>query len=260
MFRINQLESPDEDIETRRFFHLFQKFSIPLYFVVPVGGAISRLLKGLTLTSQNEYTSDTVMASHRIPRNVPGIPTSNGRGRPGVDENGSIIVPFGEWTVGRSLKNDIVIRHASVSRRHAILARSINGLQVDDLNSRNGTFANKELVKSARLLHSDRITFGIVTFVVHDEGRLVPNEFIDSDCSTRNHTNIGPESCYATIDLSPARKRVLDLLLDGLSEQEIACRLGVARPTVHTQVTDIYRAFNVSSRAELMSNWIQRRQ
>ena len=56
--------------------------------------------------------------------------------------------------------------------------------------------------------------------------------------------------------LSPAHRRLLLQLLSHKSEKEIADVLGLSRATTHKYVTDIYRSFDVTSRAGLMSLWM----
>jgi DNA-binding CsgD family transcriptional regulator len=57
--------------------------------------------------------------------------------------------------------------------------------------------------------------------------------------------------------LPPRHRRVLDLLLLGRSEKEIAHQTGLTARTTHKYIEQIYRAFQVSSRAELMALWIK---
>lgn len=56
--------------------------------------------------------------------------------------------------------------------------------------------------------------------------------------------------------LSPAGRRVLERLLSGLSEKDIAVALGHTPATVHTYVKTIYEQFGVNSRAALMALWL----
>ena len=58
--------------------------------------------------------------------------------------------------------------------------------------------------------------------------------------------------------LSERYARVLDELLAGGSEKEIAAELGLSVRTVHKYVEHVYRVFSVSSRGELMALWIDR--
>lgn len=66
-----------------------------------------------------------------------------------------------EITLGRALENDVVLDSLSVSREHARLVRS-NGLFVEDLGSRNGTFVNGQRVQRARVQAGDRIRLGAI--------------------------------------------------------------------------------------------------
>lgn len=56
--------------------------------------------------------------------------------------------------------------------------------------------------------------------------------------------------------LIPSHRRVLVQLLSGQSEKEIADALGLSAETVHSYVREIYRSFNVNSRAQLMALWL----
>jgi hydroxymethylglutaryl-CoA reductase (NADPH) len=58
--------------------------------------------------------------------------------------------------------------------------------------------------------------------------------------------------------LSPRLLEVLELLLTGLSERQIADRMGLSVSTTHQYVVQIYRAANVSSRALLMATLMRR--
>lgn len=56
-----------------------------------------------------------------------------------------------ETTIGRELC-DILLEDGEVSRRHAACRASGEGLAIEDLGSRNGTFVNGERVEGARAL------------------------------------------------------------------------------------------------------------
>jgi len=57
--------------------------------------------------------------------------------------------------------------------------------------------------------------------------------------------------------LAPRHQRVLNHLLEGGSEKELANHLGLSRFTVHEYIRAIYRRLNVNSRSELMARWVQ---
>ena len=52
--------------------------------------------------------------------------------------------------------------------------------------------------------------------------------------------------------VSPAQQKVLELLLTGLTEPQIAERIGRSRHTVHDHTKAIYAALNVSNRVQLV--------
>ena len=58
--------------------------------------------------------------------------------------------------------------------------------------------------------------------------------------------------------LSPRLRQTLARLLEGEGEKQVARRLGLSLPTVHQYITDLYRRYGVSSRAELMAQWVRR--
>lgn len=60
-------------------------------------------------------------------------------------------------------------------------------------------------------------------------------------------------------ELSPRLREVLDCLLEGDSEKQVALRLGLTRQTVHQYVKTVYNHFGVQSRGELLARWIRRR-
>ncbi|HEY9015723.1 MAG TPA: adenylate/guanylate cyclase domain-containing protein [Gemmatimonadales bacterium] len=66
--------------------------------------------------------------------------------------------------VGRGVSSDIAIYDPTISRRHAELTVGMDGVQVRDLGSSNGTCINGSRVTAGRLHPNDSITFGKVLF------------------------------------------------------------------------------------------------
>jgi DNA-binding NarL/FixJ family response regulator len=58
--------------------------------------------------------------------------------------------------------------------------------------------------------------------------------------------------------LPPRQRQVLDGLLEGDLEKQVAAKLELAPATVHIYVTRIYRHFGVNSRAELLAYFLRR--
>lgn len=63
-------------------------------------------------------------------------------------------------TIGRRKDNDIVIDNLAVSGHHARIDAVGEGFVLVDLQSKNGTFVNEQLVASHRLKHADVISIG----------------------------------------------------------------------------------------------------
>jgi DNA-binding CsgD family transcriptional regulator len=62
-----------------------------------------------------------------------------------------------------------------------------------------------------------------------------------------------------TAGLTPRQKQILGCLLSGAGEKQVAFELGLSVHTVHDHIKQIYRTFNVTSRAELMAKAVRRR-
>ncbi|MFR9752223.1 FHA domain-containing protein [Nocardia sp. 004] len=78
---------------------------------------------------------------------------------------GDRIPPTG-LDIGRTSDNQIVVNDPLVSRKHARLVATGEGLTIEDLGSANGTFVNGHRQRRAVLREQDIITIGNVDFVV----------------------------------------------------------------------------------------------
>lgn len=67
---------------------------------------------------------------------------------------------------------------------------------------------------------------------------------------------LGHGLLVASSPLTPVERQVLQGLLTGLSEKEIAAAQGQSYHTTHEYVTTIYRKFDVNNRAALMALWL----
>jgi chromosome segregation ATPase len=67
-------------------------------------------------------------------------------------------------TVGRTPDNDMCIDADFISRHHAVLLDTTTGTVVEDLESTNGVFVNRERVTRSPLEPGDLVTFGRTTF------------------------------------------------------------------------------------------------
>jgi DNA-binding CsgD family transcriptional regulator len=73
------------------------------------------------------------------------------------------------------------------------------------------------------------------------------------------HEELGPrvERSLSLFRLAPRLRQTLEALLEGDSEKQAALRLGLSAHTLHEYVTTLYRRFEVSSRAELMAQFLR---
>lgn len=71
-------------------------------------------------------------------------------------------------TIGRSRDNSIVLDDMLVSRQHVRITADSDGLVLEDLGSRNGTYVNGRRVERTHLSEGDRIGIGAATFEVRD--------------------------------------------------------------------------------------------
>ena len=69
-------------------------------------------------------------------------------------------------TIGRAANADFIVDATLVSRLHCRLTAGASELQVEDLDSTNGTYVNGERVERAALKSGDKLGVGEVQFVV----------------------------------------------------------------------------------------------
>ncbi|MEM8961404.1 MAG: sigma 54-interacting transcriptional regulator [Acidobacteriota bacterium] len=90
---------------------------------------------------------------------------------------------LGSMTLGSDAENDIRLSAVGVSRRHARLQICPDGLVIQDLESKNGTWVDGSRVARAAAGHGSRLAFGPLTLHVEtiDEPALLAIRFESSD-------------------------------------------------------------------------------
>jgi pSer/pThr/pTyr-binding forkhead associated (FHA) protein len=154
--------------------------------------------------------------------------------------------------IGRSSKCDLVVRDATVSRRHAHLCVVAGSVTVADLDSSNGTFVNGSCIRGAQLHVGDQLRFGNVAFRLSTVCREWRNDTDESGSATERDVSGSRAVAAGLQKLSPAQRRVVNQLLKGLSEKLVATRLHLSITTVHNHIQAIYRILDVHSRSELL--------
>jgi len=160
------------------------------------------------------------------------------------------------YRVGRSSRCSFVLGDLSVSRFHAEVKVDSETVWIKDLGSRNGTFIDDERVDEAELLPGQTVRFGNALFHLVSDAR--PDSAVQdtSELSTHLVDRLPMHQRPSVGQLSKAQRRVLDLLLAGLAEKEVATKLEISQHTVHNHVKGIYRKMGVSSRPELLALFV----
>lgn len=73
---------------------------------------------------------------------------------------GVFYLPDHQVVIGRSEGVEIQLLDAKVSRRHAVIRKSVAGFMIQDLDTRNGTWVNRERVERSLLFHGDAVVIG----------------------------------------------------------------------------------------------------
>ena len=148
----------------------------------------------------------------------------------GTDRRNLMLDHF-PFTVGRRTDRDLVLTDPRVSREHAQFMRENDGIYIEDLNSRQGTFVNGERMTGRRkLLRNDRLEFGVqgASFVLFDPDRSVSSiaqQFISQFSSWKPSSGAGSDFEMLNVFLEAARKlnstNVLEDVLHTLLEASL---------------------------------------
>jgi DNA-binding CsgD family transcriptional regulator len=126
-----------------------------------------------------------------------------------------------------------------VSRRHARIVCDRHLLRLVDLGSRNGTFLNGRKVETAELRSGDEIRIGPVVLRLRFAGeveRAPAKQALETDRLAL---------------LRPREREIAMLVAEGLTNGEIAARLGISPSTVGRHLANCYERLGIHSRAAL---------
>jgi DNA-binding CsgD family transcriptional regulator len=168
----------------------------------------------------------------------------------------------GDFLIGRATDCQLCLGGGLVSRHHARLRQSEEGLVVEDLGSRNGVLVNQRRIRGPVLLgHGDIIGIGLESFEVVDANVVdrpaslstmpppSPAPFGDADVDIPEQPTI-----RAKLDVLTVREReVLELIVRGHTQREMAEQLHISVKTVETHRARVVEKLKCRTRAELVS-------
>ncbi|MDP8978171.1 MAG: FHA domain-containing protein [Actinomycetota bacterium] len=153
----------------------------------------------------------------------------------------TLVVDADEMLLGRRDNSDLLLPDPHVSRAHAVIRRHSGAVWVEDLGSTGGTFVNGEPVTGSQALrHGDEVRFGPLGTRFEDRGAAMERE------EATELFDVGPVEERPM--LSPRQQEVLGYLKDGLTNPEIAVRLGVTERTVKAHCQEVFDRLNARNR------------
>src|SRR5437763_6522660 len=149
-----------------------------------------------------------------------------------------------EVSIGRNLDNAIAIpRDSRASRRHAIIARVDGAWYLQDCSSTNGTLVNGRRHTRAPLTSGDHIQIGSTAFTFSE---------LKNPYHTVPDSRAGlPGMTQVQIVLSPQERRVVWFVGQGLTDDQIASKLGIAVSTVRSHLDRVKKKSGYRKRADL---------
>jgi DNA-binding CsgD family transcriptional regulator len=158
--------------------------------------------------------------------------------------------------IGRSLDCDFVVKHQTISRRHAEITVRDDRMTIRDLGSHNGTFVDsKRICESRPIVVGQRVGFGTACFL------LAPSA-TDEDVLSASEGTVpidqGKNGAASLNGLSSAENRVLEQILNGMDANRVAEALQLSPNTVHNHMRAIYKKFGVHGARELVTLFVPR--
>ncbi|MPZ71840.1 MAG: FHA domain-containing protein [Nitriliruptorales bacterium] len=152
-----------------------------------------------------------------------------------------LVVDDDELVLGRREGSDLLLPDPHVSRSHAVIRKSSGAVWLEDLGSTGGTIVNNEPVTGSQALrHGDVVRFGTVETRFEDRGSMA-----SADEATQM-IELPPVEDKPV--LSPRQQEVLSYLQEGLTNPEIAVKLGVTERTVKAHCQEVFDRLGARNR------------
>ncbi|MGC4088020.1 MAG: LuxR C-terminal-related transcriptional regulator [Polyangiaceae bacterium] len=179
-----------------------------------------------------------------------------------IDEQEMEVPPAAEILIGRASECELLLKSGLVSRQHARLRHTLAGLLIEDLGSRNGVLVNGTRIAAPTLVsHGDVIGIGLKAIQVVDDAVRDRPEHLSTLPPTAGFSVVGsmdldPTDATVRVQLDNLSKRerdVLELIVRGLTQKEMAQRLFVSVKTVETYRSRLAEKLGCQTRAELVT-------
>ena len=152
-----------------------------------------------------------------------------------------LVVDDDELVLGRRENSDLLLPDPHVSRAHAVIRKSAGAVWLEDLGSTGGTAVNGEPVAGSQALkHGDIVKFGTV------ETRFEDRSATSGTDETTQMIELPPVEDKPV--LSPRQQEVLSYLKHGMTNPEIAVKLGVTERTVKAHCQEVFDRLGARNR------------
>jgi len=99
----------------------------------------------------------------------------------------------GKTSIGRHSDNDIFVNVDGISRKHAVLSVTSNGLEIEDLGSSNGTYVNGEKIDKSAVKIGDEIKLDNIRFLIQSPEMKSESSLDNSAKSAKEKDKATPE-------------------------------------------------------------------
>jgi pSer/pThr/pTyr-binding forkhead associated (FHA) protein len=99
----------------------------------------------------------------------------------------------GKTSLGRHSDNDIFVNVDGISRKHAVISVMADGLEIEDLDSSNGTYVNGKQINKANINIGDEIKLDNIRFLIQSPGMQLDKntQKFQSKKIPANNSNVG---------------------------------------------------------------------
>lgn len=155
----------------------------------------------------------------------------------------------GAFIVGRTKRSQIVIADSTVSRQHSRFNCTGQDLVLQDLDSSNGTFVNERRITWCNVYVGDHVCFGGIACAIATSPLACQQP---CECESTFHIRRVQGGTNQLESFTPAQHEIIEKVMEGHGETQIAVLLGKSPHTIHTHLKAIFKRVGVHSRAELI--------